>query len=93
MKTWQVVFLENVVIPIKRMTQSPTNFGFFELFDIFQPQSEEGTFRYVRLANIQISLRIRAVWSESSLGAFWIDKDAVSSRVQRWLIRLHECTG
>ena len=31
---------------------------------------------HVRTAQIQISLRIRAVWSESSLGAFWIAKDA-----------------
>ena len=30
----------------------------------------------VRPAKIQISLRIRAVWSESSLDAFWIAKDA-----------------
>ena len=30
----------------------------------------------MRLAKIQISLRIRAVWSESSTGAFWIAKDA-----------------
>ena len=30
----------------------------------------------MRPAKIQISLRIRAVWSESSLGAFWIAKDA-----------------
>ena len=29
----------------------------------------------VRPAKIQISLRIRAVWSESSLGAFWLAKD------------------
>ena len=34
------------------------------------------TFGHVRPAKIQISLRIRAVWSESSLGAFWIGKDA-----------------
>ena len=34
------------------------------------------TFVYVRPAKSQISLRIRAVWSESSLGAFWIAKDA-----------------
>ena len=34
------------------------------------------TIRHVRLAKIQISLRVRAVWSESSLGAFWIAKDA-----------------
>ena len=30
----------------------------------------------MRWAKIQISLRIRAVWSESSLGAIWIAKDA-----------------
>ena len=30
---------------------------------------------HVRQANIQISLRICAVWSESSLGAFCIAKD------------------
>ena len=29
----------------------------------------------MRPAKIQISLRIRAVWSESSLGSFWIAKD------------------
>ena len=34
------------------------------------------TFEYVRPAKIQIRLRFRAVWSESSLDAFWIDKDA-----------------
>ena len=32
------------------------------------------TFKNVRPAKIQIRLRIRAVWSESSLGAFWTDK-------------------
>ena len=34
------------------------------------------TLGHVRPAKIQISLRIRAVWSESSLGVFWIAKDA-----------------
>ena len=34
------------------------------------------TFGHVRQATIQISLRIRAVWSESSLSAFWIAEDA-----------------
>ena len=34
------------------------------------------TFRYERPARIQIRLRIRAVWSESSLGAFWISQDS-----------------
>ena len=33
-------------------------------------------FEHVRLAKIQISLLIFAVWSESSLGSFWIAKDA-----------------
>ena len=35
-------------------------------------------FRNVHPVKIQISLRIRAVWSESSLGVFWITKDAES---------------
>ena len=30
----------------------------------------------MRQAKIQINLRIRTVWSESSLGAFWIAYDA-----------------
>ena len=34
------------------------------------------TFGYVRPAKIQSSLRIRAVWSESLLGAFWIASEA-----------------
>ena len=34
------------------------------------------TFWHVLPTKIQISLRIRAVWSESSLSAFWIVKDA-----------------
>ena len=33
-------------------------------------------FQNLRSATIQIRLRIRAVWSESSLGPFWIAKDA-----------------
>ena len=34
------------------------------------------TFRHVCPAKIQTSLHIRAVWSEYSLGTFWIAKDA-----------------
>ena len=34
--------------------------------------SEKGTFGHVRLAKIQINLRIHTVWSESSPGVFWI---------------------
>ena len=34
------------------------------------------TFRYVRTAKMQISLRIRAMWSESSLNAFYIARAA-----------------
>ena len=33
-------------------------------------------FRHVRLAKIQITLRNRTVWSESSLGTFWVAQDA-----------------
>ena len=39
------------------------------------------SFGHVRQAKIQISLRIRAVWSESSLGAFWIAKDGMFLQV------------
>ena len=34
------------------------------------------TFGHVRPANIQINMCILTVWSESSLGAFWITKDS-----------------
>ena len=34
------------------------------------------TFEHVLPAKIHISMRIRAVWSESSLGAYWPVKDA-----------------
>ena len=40
------------------------------------PNVRKCTFGHVHPAKIQISQRIRAVWSESSLGAFWIDDDA-----------------
>ena len=40
----------------------------FKVFDLM-------TFRHMRPVKIQISLRIRAGWSESSLGAFWKAKD------------------
>ena len=44
---------------------------------IYESESDSNrTFGNVRPAKIQISLRIRAVWSESSLGAFWIAMDA-----------------
>ena len=40
------------------------------------PQRLKATFGHVRPAKLQISLRIRAVRSEASIGAFWIPKDA-----------------
>ena len=43
---------------------------------ISSPNVRKRSFRNVRPAKIQISLRIRAVWSESSLGAFRIARDA-----------------
>ena len=43
---------------------------------ICDPKVRKRTFVYERPAKIQIRLRIRAVWSESSLDAFWIAKDA-----------------
>ena len=51
-----------------------------------QQQQQKSTFEHVRPAKIQISLRIRAVWSESSLCAFWIAKDTdQTTRVHRLL--------
>ena len=38
----------------------------------------------VRPAKIQISLRIRAVWSESSLGACWKTNDALFLDADDW---------
>ena len=38
-------------------------------------------FWHVRPAKIQSSLHIRAVWSDSSLGTFWIAKDPKFLRV------------
>ena len=45
-------------------------------FSVYTYSSRERTFDHVRPAKIPISLRIRAVRSESSLGIFWIAKDA-----------------
>ena len=62
------------------------------------------TLGHLRPAKIQINLRIRAVWSESSLVAFWIVKDAKflhadnensnhTARMRRliWVIVGHTC--
>ena len=54
------------------------------------------TVGHVRLAQIQISLRIPVVWTESSLGAFWIaSQDAKFLHVDKedsdqaaWMCRL-----
>ena len=42
----------------------------------FSRNVRKRTFGHVRLAKILISLRIREVWSETSLNAFWIAMDA-----------------
>ena len=44
----------------------------------YEPKCRKMYLRYVRPAKIQIRLRFRAVWSESSLGVFWITKDVKS---------------
>ena len=44
----------------------------YNLRNSVEPQRQKRTFDHVRQAKIQISLRFGAVWSESSLGAFWI---------------------
>ena len=38
----------------------------------FERNVSKCPFGHVRQAMIQVSLRIRVVWSESSLGTFWI---------------------
>ena len=43
---------------------------------IYEPQRQKTSFGTLRQAKNQISLRIRAVWSESSLASFWIAKVA-----------------
>ena len=43
---------------------------------LLEPQLKKCTFGHVRPAKFQISLRISEVWPESSLGTFWIAKDA-----------------
>ena len=45
---------------------------------IYKRNIRKCIFGHVRPTKIQISLRIRAVWSESSLRAVWIAKDAKS---------------
>ena len=45
------------------------------MVDIRARNVRKRAFGYLRQVKIQISLRIRAGWSESSLGAFWIAKD------------------
>ena len=45
------------------------------------------------LTKIQISLRIGAVCSESSLRTFWIASDAKFMRTTKTLIRLRGCAG
>ena len=52
------------------ITKTLTLFWFRQ--GIFRPRRQEN----VGPAKIQISLRICAVWSKSSLGTFWIAKDA-----------------
>ena len=50
------------------------------------------TFEHMRPAKIQIRLRIRAVWSESSLGAVWMPKmRCFFMWTTRMLIRLRGC--
>ena len=51
------------------------------------------TFRNVHPAKIQISQHIHAVWSESSLGTYWIAKVAkYQMQTMKTLIRLCLCT-
>ena len=45
--------------------------------NMYEPQRQETYLQTFRSAKIQIRLHICAVWSESSLGEFWIAKDAM----------------
>ena len=51
------------------------------------------SFGHGRPVKIQIRLRFRAVWSESSLGAFWISKQSFFMPTLKILIRLRGCVG
>ena len=60
-----------------------------------ESQRQSSIFRHLRPEKIKISLRIRAVWSKSSLCAFWIAKNAMFLRVDNedfdqavWIYRL-----
>ena len=46
-----------------------------EWMNTWTATSEKNTYGHMRPSRIQISLRIRAVWSESSLGLFWLAKN------------------
>ena len=55
---------------------SDSNGQLFNVVIYMRRKVRKRTFGHMRPAKIQIRLRIRAVWSESSLGAFWISKNA-----------------
>ena len=63
------LFSNTVCLHLQRFMKNKTN-------NEMNRNVRKRTFIDVRPEKIQISLRIRAVWSESSLGAFWIAKDA-----------------
>ena len=52
-------------------------YGKWKRFQKNKQKRQKTYFEHVCPAKIQISLRIRAVWSESLLGAFWISKNAI----------------
>ena len=58
-----------------------------------QPPREKTYIRHMNPAKIQISLRIRAVWSESSLGVFGLVNEAVFIRTTNTLIRVRRYAG
>ena len=78
---WRVVF----VIAIKLH-------GFCS--QLFDRNVRKRTSVHVRPAKNQISLRIRAVWKEPWLGAFWIPiMQSIFMRTTKTLIRLRGCAG
>ena len=76
------IWAENAILLFRELAR---------LLFTFEPQRQKTYLRHVRQAKIQISLRIHAVWSESSVGAFQIAKTQ-SFFMRKTLIWLRGCT-
>ena len=71
------IWKETIHFPFSPLTLSIVrSFCPFCKSELWDVASVKGTLGHGRPATIQISLRIRAVWSESLLATFWMTKDA-----------------